>query len=63
LRELLEQVSQQQLDGTVSVNAGFCFEKCEHGPVVEVDGKRIADCTAAKACTAVQASMKARKNV
>jgi NADH-quinone oxidoreductase subunit G len=54
LREVLNQVNEQQLDERVNVTAGFCFEKCEHGPVVEVDGKRIERCSGAKACAAVR---------
>jgi len=31
------------------VRAGFCFEKCETGPTVTIDGEHVSECTAAKA--------------
>lgn len=62
LREVLDEVNDKQLDGQVNVKAGFCFEKCEHGPVVEVDGKRIERCTGSKACAAMHEALKQASN-
>jgi NADH-quinone oxidoreductase subunit G len=57
LRDLLEEVNERQLDDQVNVTAGFCFEKCERGPVMEVDGKRLEGCTGAKACAALREAL------
>jgi NADH-quinone oxidoreductase subunit G len=61
LRELLDQVNDQQLDDQVNVAAGFCFESCEHGPVVEIDGKKLERCTAARAWTALRQGVEQSK--
>ena len=34
------------LQDKVDINASFCFEKCDHGPTVSVDGNKIQWCTA-----------------
>jgi NADH-quinone oxidoreductase subunit G len=46
LHELLDQVDKEELQDKVSINASFCFEKCDHGPTVSVDGNKIQWCTA-----------------
>lgn len=46
LHELLHQVEGENLQDQVDINASFCFEKCDHGPTVSVDGHKIQWCTA-----------------
>ena len=47
LHELLDQVEKENLQDKVSISASFCFEKCDHGPTVSVDGNKIQHCTGA----------------
>jgi NADH-quinone oxidoreductase subunit G len=49
LHELLHQVEAENLQDKVAISASFCFEKCDHGPTVSVDGNKIQHCTAAAA--------------
>jgi NADH-quinone oxidoreductase subunit G len=53
VRDLLDKVDKDQLHGQVEVKASFCFEQCEHGPTVQVDGKTIHQCTGKKICTLI----------
>jgi len=46
LHELLHQVEAENLQDQVDINASFCFENCDHGPTVSVDGRKIQWCTA-----------------
>ena len=54
LRDLLQDVEKRGLQDQVEINASFCFEHCEHGPTVRVDGKTIHHCTAKKASAAIE---------
>ncbi len=63
LHDLIEQVETNQLEDQVAVSASFCFEKCEHGPTVSVAGEKIHHCTAAQACAAMQAKLKAKTEI
>jgi NADH-quinone oxidoreductase subunit G len=49
LNGVLRHAEQNGLEGRIDVRAGFCFEKCEHGPNVMIDGECVHHCTAAKA--------------
>ena len=49
LNGVLRHVEQNNLEGKLDVRAGFCFEKCESGPTVMIDGEHVHHCTAAKA--------------
>jgi NADH-quinone oxidoreductase subunit G len=49
LNGVLRHAEQSGLEGRLDVRAGFCFEKCECGPTVMIDGEHIPHCTAAKA--------------
>ncbi len=49
LNGVLRHAEQNNLEGRLDVRAGFCFEKCECGPTVMIDGQHIQHCTAAKA--------------
>jgi NADH-quinone oxidoreductase subunit G len=53
LNGVLRHAEQNHLEGRLDVRAGFCFEKCECGPTVMIDGEHIPDCTAAKAVEAI----------
>jgi NADH-quinone oxidoreductase subunit G len=46
---VLRHAEQTGLEGRLDVRAGFCFEKCETGPTVMIDGQHVCGCTAAKA--------------
>ena len=54
LRDLLQDVEKRGLQDHVEINASFCFENCEHGPTVRVDGKLLHQCTGKKACAAME---------
>jgi NADH-quinone oxidoreductase subunit G len=49
LNGVLRHAEQNNLEGRLDVRAGFCFEKCESGPTVMIDGQYVHQCTAAKA--------------
>jgi len=49
LNGVLRHAEQCGLEGRLDVRAGFCFEKCETGPTVMIDGEHIHECTAARA--------------
>jgi NADH:ubiquinone oxidoreductase subunit E len=38
----------------VDVNASFCFEKCEHGPTVCINGQKHQHCTSASVRTEIR---------
>jgi NADH-quinone oxidoreductase subunit G len=58
LGDLLHKVEEEGLQDRVQITASFCFEKCAHGPTVEVDGKQIHHCTSHKAAEALDAKVK-----
>jgi NADH-quinone oxidoreductase subunit G len=58
LHELLDQVQKEGLQDRVDIRASFCFEKCDHGPTVSVDGSQIQWCTAAAAKTEITQKLK-----
>jgi NADH-quinone oxidoreductase subunit G len=45
LHDLLDQVQKENLQDQVDISASFCFENCDHGPTVSVDGNKIQWCT------------------
>jgi len=53
LSGVLRHAEQNGLEGRLDVRAGFCFEKCESGPTVMVDGEHVHHCTATKAIEAI----------
>jgi NADH-quinone oxidoreductase subunit G len=61
LHALLDQVEKENLQDKVSINASFCFEKCDHGPTVSVDGNKIQGCTAQAAKTEITQKLKDKK--
>ena len=54
IRDVLQCVDAQQLQDQVEVSASFCFEKCDQGPTVTVDGQQIQHCTGKGACAAMR---------
>jgi len=58
LGEVLQHLEEKRLQDKVEVSASFCFEKCAHGPTVEVDGKQIHHCDGRKACSAIEQRLK-----
>ena len=61
LQELLHQMETENLQDKVSINASFCFEKCDHGPTVSVDGHKIQHCTPQAAKTGLLQKLKERQ--
>lgn len=61
LHELLHQVETENLQDKVAINASFCFEKCDHGPTVSVDGHKIQCCTAEAAKTELLQKLKEKE--
>jgi NADH-quinone oxidoreductase subunit G len=46
LHDVLSQVQDRNLQDQVEVSASFCFENCDRGPTVSVDGRKLPNCTA-----------------
>jgi NADH-quinone oxidoreductase subunit G len=53
LNGVLRHAEQSGLEGRLDVRAGFCFDKCECGPNVMIDGEYVHHCTAEKAVEAI----------
>ena len=49
LNSVLRHAEEKGLENRLDVRAGFCFEKCECGPTVMIDGEHVPECTADKA--------------
>ena len=62
LHEMLHQVETKNLQDKVAINASFCFEKCDHGPTVSVDGHKIQWCTAEAAKTELLQKLNEKEN-
>jgi NADH-quinone oxidoreductase subunit G len=58
LHELINHVEEEGLQDKVQISASFCFERCEHGPTVHVDGKPVNHCTPDKARQLLQQKLK-----
>ncbi|HUC84387.1 MAG TPA: [FeFe] hydrogenase, group A [Candidatus Acidoferrales bacterium] len=58
LHDLLEHVQQENLRERVDICASFCFEKCDQGPTVSVDGSQIQRCTSVEAKAEVARKLK-----
>jgi NADH-quinone oxidoreductase subunit G len=61
LTSVLRHAEQTGLEGRVDVRAGFCFEKCESGPTVMIDGEHVHHCTASKAIEALNSRIEIEK--
>jgi NADH-quinone oxidoreductase subunit G len=61
LHELLDTVQKDELQEQVDISASFCFEKCDQGPTVSVDGNKIQRCTAEAAKIEINKKLKERK--
>jgi len=61
LHELLNTVETEGLQDEVAINASFCFEKCDRGPTVSVDGKNIQWCTVQAAKTELLNKLKEKR--
>jgi NADH-quinone oxidoreductase subunit G len=57
LQSVLKHIEDQKLKSDVSVEATFCFEKCDRGPTVSVNDKVLHKCTLKKACEAIDKAM------
>jgi NADH-quinone oxidoreductase subunit G len=58
LHDLLDHVQKENLQERVDIRASFCFEKCDHGPTVRVDGTQLQQCTAGAAKTQITQQLK-----
>jgi iron-only hydrogenase group A len=45
LNAVLRHVNEKGLENRLDVRASFCFERCEHGPNVSIDGEGACACT------------------
>jgi NADH-quinone oxidoreductase subunit G len=61
LHDMLDHVQKENLQDQVAVSASFCFENCDKGPTVSVDGSKIQFCTAAAARAEVDQTLKEKK--
>jgi NADH-quinone oxidoreductase subunit G len=58
LHDLLNQVQDRNLQDQVQISASFCFENCDRGPTVSVDGRKIPHCTAEAARAEIDGKIK-----
>lgn len=58
LHDMLDHVQNENLQDHVAISASFCFENCEHGPTVSVDGTRISGCTSETARSEIAKKLK-----
>jgi NADH-quinone oxidoreductase subunit G len=61
LHGLLDKVGAEQLQDKVELSASFCFEQCDKGPTVSIDGQRFQRCTAHAAAAELDKKLKDRK--
>lgn len=54
LQHVLRYVDEYELDAAVDVQATFCFEQCDRGPTVTIDGVPIHRCTPEMAIEAIK---------
>jgi NADH-quinone oxidoreductase subunit G len=59
LQSVLKHIDEQKLKNDVNVEATFCFEKCDRGPTVSVNGEVLHKCNLTKACKAIEKAMAA----
>jgi len=57
LNGVLRYAEENGLEGRLDVRAGFCFEKCETGPTVMIDGQHVGNCTAEKAIEVINSKI------
>ncbi len=53
LSEVIRHAEESGLEDRLDVRAAFCFEKCETGPTVMVNGEHVPHCSAEKAIEAI----------
>jgi len=58
LHDLLNRVQERNLQDQVQISASFCFENCDRGPTVSVDGRKIPHCTAEAARAEIDEKLK-----
>jgi NADH-quinone oxidoreductase subunit G len=61
VHDLLDLVQRGKLEDQVDVCASFCFEKCDQGPTVSIDGNRIQRCTAETAGMEIHKQLKEKQ--
>ncbi len=58
LYRLIDHIEENNLQEKVDVKATFCFEKCDRGPSVSINGQVIEKCTLNKACSVLDKELK-----
>jgi NADH-quinone oxidoreductase subunit G len=53
LRGITRHAQEEGLVEELDIRGHFCFENCEHGPTVEVNGERLSECTVERACATI----------
>lgn len=61
MQQLTSYIEDNRLNEMVEVNATFCHEKCEKGPVVSVDGKIIEKANLSDLTNAIEAALAVNK--
>jgi NADH-quinone oxidoreductase subunit G len=57
LNSVLRHADEKGLENRLDVRAGFCFEKCETGPTVMIDGVHVPNCTSEKAIEVINSQI------
>jgi NADH-quinone oxidoreductase subunit G len=57
LRGLVRETEEHGIERNVDIRASFCFEQCDRGPTVVIDGERIERCTFEQARDALGAAL------
>jgi len=61
LHHLGRYVAEHQLQASVTPKATFCFEACDQGPNVEIDGEVLHHCTFENAVEALNKALESRR--
>lgn len=54
LHKMINYIDSRGLNNYVNVKATFCFENCDCGPTISIDGTKIHNCTLSKAVMALE---------
>ena len=57
LHKMINFIDEKGLNNYVNVKATFCFESCDCGPTVSVDGEKIHNCTVGKAVKVLEGKL------
>jgi NADH-quinone oxidoreductase subunit G len=57
LRGITRHAQEEGIENAIDIRGHFCFENCDHGPTVSVNGERISECTLEGACEAIEGQL------